>query len=159
MQAAQYFAREEYGDDRIASLHPIEVEDELLRIPGIRAAAVVGQPDAARGEIPVAFVETDAQFDAEQTLGKFTQEGTPNWQRFHALVGGAIAEMRLQYPNVRAYGEMVDLLWRDGNPEGAIALEEHWNDLGTLFTFSLLCAGMPTPRAISAIVSAGKLLS
>jgi hypothetical protein len=27
VQAAQYFAREEYGDDRIASLHPIEVED------------------------------------------------------------------------------------------------------------------------------------
>ena len=50
------------------NVYPIEVEDELLRIPGIRAAAVVGQPDAARGEIPVAFVETDAQFDAEQTL-------------------------------------------------------------------------------------------
>jgi hypothetical protein len=27
VQAAQYFAREEYGDDRIASLHPIEVEN------------------------------------------------------------------------------------------------------------------------------------
>jgi malonyl-CoA/methylmalonyl-CoA synthetase len=51
------------------NIYPIEVEDELLRIPGIRAAAVVGQPDAARGEIPVAFVETDEQFDAEQTLG------------------------------------------------------------------------------------------
>jgi malonyl-CoA/methylmalonyl-CoA synthetase len=50
------------------NVYPIEVEDELLRIPGIRAAAVVGQPDAARGEIPVAFVETDEHFDAEQTL-------------------------------------------------------------------------------------------
>ena len=50
------------------NVYPIEVEDELLRIPGIRAAAVVGQPDAARGEIPVAFVETDAQFDAERAL-------------------------------------------------------------------------------------------
>jgi malonyl-CoA/methylmalonyl-CoA synthetase len=50
------------------NVYPIEVEDELLRIPGIRAAAVVGQPDAARGEIPVAFVETDEQFDAERAL-------------------------------------------------------------------------------------------
>jgi malonyl-CoA/methylmalonyl-CoA synthetase len=50
------------------NVYPIEVEDELLRIPGIRAAAVVGQPDAARGEIPVAFVETDAGFDAERAL-------------------------------------------------------------------------------------------
>jgi acyl-CoA synthetase (AMP-forming)/AMP-acid ligase II len=50
------------------NVYPIEIEDELLRIPGIRAAAVVGQPDRARGEIPVAFVETDDGFDAEQTL-------------------------------------------------------------------------------------------
>ncbi|MBV8300270.1 MAG: AMP-binding protein [Candidatus Eremiobacteraeota bacterium] len=50
------------------NVYPIEVEDELLRLPGIRAAAVVGQPDPARGEIPVAFVETDTAFDAEQTL-------------------------------------------------------------------------------------------
>ena len=50
------------------NVYPIEVEDELLRVPGIRAAAVVGQPDAARGEIPVAFVETDEDFDAEAAL-------------------------------------------------------------------------------------------
>ncbi|HEY0614590.1 MAG TPA: AMP-binding protein [Candidatus Elarobacter sp.] len=50
------------------NVYPIEVEDELLRIPGIRAAAVVGQPDAARGEIPVAFVETGEGFDADATL-------------------------------------------------------------------------------------------
>ncbi|HEX3549690.1 MAG TPA: AMP-binding protein, partial [Candidatus Elarobacter sp.] len=50
------------------NVYPIEVEDELLRIPGIRAAAVVGQPDPARGEIPVAFVETDAAFDADGAL-------------------------------------------------------------------------------------------
>jgi hypothetical protein len=78
--------------------------------------------------------------DAEQTLGKFTQEGVPNWQRFHALVGGAIAEMRLQYPNVRAYGEMVDLLWQRGERDAAMRLEEFWNDLAKLQTFSLLCA-------------------
>ncbi|HEY0394081.1 MAG TPA: AMP-binding protein [Candidatus Elarobacter sp.] len=50
------------------NVYPIEVEDELLRVPGIRAAAVVGQPDPARGEIPVAFVETDDGFDAETAL-------------------------------------------------------------------------------------------
>ena len=50
------------------NVYPIEVETELLRIPGIRAAAMIGQPDAARGEIPVAFVEVDDGFDAEATL-------------------------------------------------------------------------------------------
>jgi malonyl-CoA/methylmalonyl-CoA synthetase len=50
------------------NVYPIEVETELLRIPGIRAAALIGQPDAARGEIPVAFVEVDDGFDADTAL-------------------------------------------------------------------------------------------
>jgi len=45
------------------NVYPREVEDELLRLPGIRASAVVGRPDAARGEVPVAFVECDDPFD------------------------------------------------------------------------------------------------
>jgi len=45
------------------NVYPREVEDELLRFPGIRASAVVGRPDEARGEIPVAFVECDEPFD------------------------------------------------------------------------------------------------
>ena len=35
---------------------------------------------------------------------------------------------------------MVDLLWRRGEREAAIRLEEFWNDLAGLQTFSLLCA-------------------
>ena len=50
------------------NVYPIEVETELLRIPGIRAAAMIGQPDAARGEIPVAFVEVDDGFDPDAAL-------------------------------------------------------------------------------------------
>jgi malonyl-CoA/methylmalonyl-CoA synthetase len=50
------------------NVYPIEVETELMRIPGIRAAALVGQPDAARGEIPVAFIETDEAYDEDATL-------------------------------------------------------------------------------------------
>ena len=50
------------------NVYPIEVETELLRIRGIRAAAVIGQPDPARGEIPVAFVEVDDDFDADTAL-------------------------------------------------------------------------------------------
>ena len=45
------------------NIYPAEVELELLSLPFVRAAAVVGQPHAARGEIPVAFVEADPGFD------------------------------------------------------------------------------------------------
>ena len=50
------------------NIYPREVEDELTRSDGIRAAAVVGRPDAARGELPVAFVEADAGLDVDAAL-------------------------------------------------------------------------------------------
>lgn len=50
------------------NIYPAEVEFELLNVPGVRAAAVVGQPHEARGEIPVAFVEADAGFDPESAI-------------------------------------------------------------------------------------------
>jgi len=38
------------------NIYPREVEEALLRHPGVRAAAVVGRPDAKWGEAVVAFV-------------------------------------------------------------------------------------------------------
>ena len=78
--------------------------------------------------------------DADATLAAFMVDGMPQWTTFHKLIGGAIAEMRLQYPRVRAYGEMVDILWQRGDKPAAIRLEEFWNEIGKLQTFSLLCA-------------------
>lgn len=78
--------------------------------------------------------------DAEETLARSSAGGMPDWQSFHASVGGLIARMRLDYPAVRAYGEMVDLLWQRGERDAAIRLEEFWNELAELQTFSLLCA-------------------
>ena len=78
--------------------------------------------------------------DAEETLAKFMVDGMPQWKPFHEAIGGLIAELRLEYSTVRAYGEMVDVLWQRGSREAAIRLEEYWNDLGRLQTFSLLCA-------------------
>ena len=78
--------------------------------------------------------------DASDTLTKFMANGMPQWKPFHEVVGGLIAELRLRYPTVRAYGEMVDVLWQRGERAAAIRLEEYWNDLGRLQTFSLFCA-------------------
>jgi PAS domain S-box-containing protein len=41
---------------------------------------------------------------------------------------------------VRAFGEMVDLLWRDGRRRAAIELEHLWNEASAIHSFSLLCA-------------------
>ncbi len=48
--------------------------DELAPFPGVRAAAVIGMPDAARGELPVAFVEADSRFEAEALLADLREK-------------------------------------------------------------------------------------
>ena len=83
--------------------------------------------------------------DAERTLERFMANGMPQWKPFHEVIGGLIAELRLRYPTVCAYGEMVDVLWQRGEREAAIRLEEYWNELGRLQTFSLFCAYRLSP--------------
>ena len=58
-----------------------------------------------------------------------------------ATVGSVFEKLldKRQYLLVRAFGEMVDLLWKDGNADAAIRLEELWNELATKYQYSLLC--------------------
>jgi hypothetical protein len=83
--------------------------------------------------------------DAERTLERLMANGMPQWGAFREVIGGLIAKLRLRHPTVRAYGEMVDVLWQRGEREAAIRLEEYWNELGQLQTFSLLCAYRMNP--------------
>jgi MEDS: MEthanogen/methylotroph, DcmR Sensory domain len=41
---------------------------------------------------------------------------------------------------VRVFGEMVALLWNEGNARGAVRLEDLWNNLAKKIPFTLLCA-------------------
>jgi signal transduction histidine kinase len=79
--------------------------------------------------------------DARKTLGELMVGDRPDWERFRRVIGSWIERIRGEgKARVRAYGEMVDLLWRDGNRVAAIQLEEFWNDIGHDYSFSLLCA-------------------
>jgi PAS domain S-box-containing protein len=80
--------------------------------------------------------------DARETLSKFMVGMLPDWERFRAAVGAVIEKSRVgrEGKKIRAYGEMVDLLWKEGNRSAAIRLEHLWNDLGELYSFSLFCA-------------------
>ncbi|HVR40855.1 MAG TPA: MEDS domain-containing protein, partial [Thermoanaerobaculia bacterium] len=78
--------------------------------------------------------------DAHEMLRQFMAGTLPDESRFMQTIGGLVASTIKKHGALRAYGEMVDILWRDGNPEGAIRLEELWNDLAKRHTFSLFCA-------------------
>ena len=78
--------------------------------------------------------------DAAETLSKFMVDGLPHPERFNEVIGGLIAKTRNGRPHLRAFGEMVALLWADGNHAAAIRLEELWNDLQKTHHFALFCA-------------------
>jgi PAS domain S-box-containing protein len=79
--------------------------------------------------------------DARETLATFMVDSLPDATRFSAWIGHALrkSDRTGERGCVRAYGEMVDLLWKDGNVTAAVRLEELWNDLAVQHSFSLLC--------------------
>lgn len=79
-------------------------------------------------------------FDAETILGRFTVDGMPERELFNEVVGTLLRQAAPSGQSLRCYGEMVSLLWRDGNHRAALELEDYWNDLQQKLRFSLLCA-------------------
>jgi PAS domain S-box-containing protein len=80
--------------------------------------------------------------DARQALETFMDGAAPDPHRFQRSIGPVIRALSERFDGrpVRAYGEMVDILWREGNRAGAIRLEELWNELAAAEPFRLLCA-------------------
>jgi PAS domain S-box-containing protein len=79
--------------------------------------------------------------DAAETLAKFMVDGWPDERLFADVLGNVIQQAaQASSRPVRAFGEMVALLWAEGKHEASIRLEELWNDLAQTQSFSLLCA-------------------
>jgi MEDS: MEthanogen/methylotroph, DcmR Sensory domain/Histidine kinase-like ATPase domain len=83
---------------------------------------------------------TFVSLDAEATLAAFIRDGEMDAEAFEEVVGGVLREAAKRASGIRAYGEMVALLWGAGNVVGAIELERLWNDLASEVDFSLFCA-------------------
>lgn len=81
-------------------------------------------------------------FDADETLAAFMDGGMPSADRFQSVVGVALDEVERGFPHrtIRAFGEMVDVLFRRGRTAAAVALEELWNGLMDTRRLALLCA-------------------
>jgi len=142
-------------------VHFYRTDDSLIDsvVDFLAAAVRVGQPiiviateshcRAFANGLRAKDLDPDALFagrlaiwlDARYTLDSFMENGLPNRELFMATVGSVFARVldKRQYLVVRAFGEMVDLLWKDGNSEGAILLEQLWNELAHKYKYSLLC--------------------
>jgi signal transduction histidine kinase/ActR/RegA family two-component response regulator len=78
--------------------------------------------------------------DVAEVLSEFMVEGSPDPVRFAGVLGDIITRAAEGRGRVRVFGEMVALLWADGNRSAAIRLEELWNDLQQTHAISLFCA-------------------
>ena len=80
-------------------------------------------------------------FDAASTLARLMVGRRLDPQRFREVVGAVVADTAARSPTgrFRAYGEMVNLLFRAAIPDAAIQLEELWNELARAHSFALLC--------------------
>ena len=82
--------------------------------------------------------------DAAETLAKIMRDGWPDAALFTQVIGSVLGQAataaRDKNSPISAFGEMVTLLWQQGNPEAAVRLEQLWNDIGRVYPISLRCA-------------------
>jgi hypothetical protein len=87
--------------------------------------------------------------DACELLAQFMREGMPDPKLFKESVGAVLASAhqraRSRNKRVTAFGEMVAILWNNGEKEAALRLEDLWNAALREHSFHLHCA---YPRCI-----------
>ena len=147
---AHHHAVQFYGDETelFKTISSFLVEGLVAFQPAVVIAtplhtqAVLNDLAARHIDVPKARQFGDlVVLDAEETLATFMVDGMPDQGLFKRNVGAVMEQAirgRERTP-VRAYGEMVDVLWKMGQTDAAIKLEVFWNELASAYSFSLLC--------------------
>lgn len=117
---------------------------------GAIAICTVAHAQAVRGQLRALGVDVERAeaerhlviLDADASLATFMRDGMPNGALFKRLIRGAIADLqhRTGGRTIRAWGEMVDLLAKNAQPDAALALERLWNEILDESDAELLCS-------------------
>lgn len=80
--------------------------------------------------------------DADETLPKFMRGDSPDGNIFKPLARNTIARARCdgKFPRVRWWGEMVNVLYVDGNPRGSTRLEEYFDEVAHEENIAIFCS-------------------
>lgn len=126
-------------------------EGVVLIVRKAHWAALVIQLEALGADL-LAAVERGqvASYDADEMLAGLMKDDTPDHGAYRQMVGNVIGGMRRRYPRIRAFGEMVDILWHDDRRDAAAELEKLWSGLTRSGPFALLCGYRvdPMDRAV-----------
>jgi anti-sigma regulatory factor (Ser/Thr protein kinase) len=127
------------GDYLTAAVSGGEIAIVIATEPHRRAF----EAEMARAGVDTAGARRDGRItwlDAAETLSRFVSKGEVDPHGFRDVVGSVVREAAETGREIKAYGEMVGLLWDAGHVLGAIELEKLWNGLAAEFSFSLFCA-------------------
>ena len=140
----QYYEKEDFLCDRIADFMSEGLRGGAAAVLIATRAHSDGVESRFRGKgVDLPQLKATGRYhalDAQETLSRFMVNGRPDPQRFATTIGPVIRAARGGDRRVLAFGEMVALLWAQGNRDAALRLEELWNDLARTETFALLCA-------------------
>jgi len=77
---------------------------------------------------------------AEDMLHEILINGKPDENKFMEAISGLLKHAKLNLNNVRAFGEMVAILWAQGKKDATLQLEDLWNKLCVQDSFCRYCA-------------------
>ncbi|HEX3771875.1 MAG TPA: ATP-binding protein [Polyangiaceae bacterium] len=147
---AQFYESEEFLIDAVDRF----VRGGLEAGDGIMLVATRPHLDALASRLDTTTTMRDAVatgravlLDADDTLAQILVDGVPDPGRFRRVVAqgvercvrGCGAPRGVRLPRVRAFGEMVDVLCRDGRHQAAVRLEELWNQAADVHALSIFC--------------------
>lgn len=95
--------------------------------------------------------------DAEATLSQFMINGWPDENLFYHLLSNLLLRARKRDRQVRAFGEMVAILWSQGFSGATVRLEHLWTRFCESEEFRLFCAYPKTGFTENAVESINKI--
>jgi hypothetical protein len=78
--------------------------------------------------------------NAEEALTKFMVNDWPDENLFNQVITELITKAKVNGPRIRAFGEMVAILWAKGQVGATVRLEHLWNKFCANEAFCLFCA-------------------
>ncbi|HYD18114.1 MAG TPA: MEDS domain-containing protein [Patescibacteria group bacterium] len=78
--------------------------------------------------------------DAQETIGKFMVNDWPDEEKFQTVVTDTLRRAGAKGRKVRAFGEMVALMWAQGQCAATVRLEHLWTELCRRENLPLFCA-------------------